>query len=90
LGNYHTQHFFGLVHSLALAENQTLKTDLRYFKTGSSGAYSSGTSSYRITGYTRNGDGVIDKRIPDRIICRSYPVLRSHLFECPLLMLILS
>ncbi|MDT3750741.1 OprD family outer membrane porin, partial [Pseudomonas kurunegalensis] len=52
----------GLIHTLALSDNQSLKTDLRYFKTDSSGANSSGTSGYRINGYTKNGDGEIDNR----------------------------
>ena len=62
LDNYYTQHFLGLIHTLALSENQSLKTDLRYFKTDSSGANSSGTSGYRMSGYTKNGDGEIDNR----------------------------
>jgi hypothetical protein len=63
LENYYNQQFFGLIHTLAFSGNQSLKTDLRYFKTDSSGENSSGTSGYRISGYTKNGDGVIDNRI---------------------------
>ncbi|MHC8333585.1 OprD family porin [Pseudomonas sp. LB3P25] len=63
LENYYNQQFFGLIHTLAFSDNQSLKTDLRYFKTDSSGENSSGTSGYRISGYTKNGDGVIDNRI---------------------------
>lgn len=62
LDNYYTQQFIGLIHTLAIAEGQSLKTDLRYFKTDSSGENSSGTSGYRISGYTKNGDGEIDNR----------------------------
>jgi hypothetical protein len=62
LDNYYTQQFFGLIHTLAFSDNQSLKTDLRYFNTDSSGENSSGTSGYRISGYTKNGDGVIDNR----------------------------
>lgn len=62
LENYYTQQFFGLTHTLAFAHNQSLKTDLRYFKTDSSGRNSSGTSGYKIGGYTKNGDGEIDNR----------------------------
>lgn len=62
LDNYYTQQFFGLIHTLAIADGQSLKTDLRYFKTNSSGENSSGTSGYRISGYTKNGDGEIDNR----------------------------
>jgi hypothetical protein len=63
LENYYNQQFFGLIHTLAFSDNQSLKTDLRYFKTDSSGENSSGTSGYRISGYTKNGDGEIDNRI---------------------------
>lgn len=62
LENYYRQQFFGLVHTLVFADNQSLKTDLRYFKTDASGENSSGTSGYRISGYTKNDDGVIDNR----------------------------
>lgn len=62
LDNYYTQQFFGLIHTLSLSDSQSLKTDLRYFKTDSSGENSSGTSGYRISGYTKNGDGVIGNR----------------------------
>lgn len=62
LENYYTQQFFGLIHTLVLSNTQSLKTDLRYFKTDSSGENSSGTSGYRISGFTRNGDGEIDNR----------------------------
>lgn len=62
LENYYTQQFFGLIHTLALSDNQSLKTDLRYFKTDSSGKNSSGTSGYKISGYTQGNDGEIDNR----------------------------
>ena len=62
LDNYYTQQFFGLLHTLTISDNQSLKTDLRYFRTDSSGANSSGTSGYRISGYTEGADGEIDNR----------------------------
>ncbi len=62
LDNYYTQQFFGLIHTLAIGDGQSLKTDLRYFKTESSGENSSGASGYRISGYTKHGDGEIDNR----------------------------
>lgn len=62
LDDYYTQHFFGLIHTLMISDNQSLKTDLRYFKTDSSGENSSGTSGYRVSGYTKSGDGEIDNR----------------------------
>jgi hypothetical protein len=63
LENYYDQQFFGLIHTLTFTDNQSLKTDLRYFKTDSSGENRSGTSGYRISGYTKHGDGVIDNRL---------------------------
>ncbi|EXF93998.1 Anaerobically-induced outer membrane porin OprE precursor [Pseudomonas fluorescens HK44] len=62
LENYYTQQFFGLIHTINFLDNQSLKTDLRYFKTDSSGENSSGTKGYRVSGYTKNGDGEIDNR----------------------------
>ncbi|MEB6590745.1 OprD family porin [Pseudomonas asiatica] len=62
LDDYYTQQFFGLLHTLTIADNQSLKTDLRYFRTDSSGKNGSGTSGYRISGYTDGNDGEIDNR----------------------------
>lgn len=62
LEDYYTQHFFGLVHDLPLGEGQSLKTDLRYFDTSSSGQNSRGVSGYGVSGYTKNGDGEIDNQ----------------------------
>lgn len=65
LENYYTQQFFGLQHTWALGEGQSIKTDLRYFDTGSSGANGSGggrSDGYRVGGYTRDGRGEIDNR----------------------------
>ncbi len=60
LEDYYKQNFFGLLHSLPLAPGQVLKSDLRYFRTGSDGANASGKAGYRTSGYTRGGDGEID------------------------------
>jgi hypothetical protein len=62
LEDYYSQNFLGLTHAFDIAEGQSLKTDLRYFKTDSTGKNSSGTAGYRMSGYTRDGDGVIDNR----------------------------
>jgi hypothetical protein len=62
LDDYYSQQFFGLIHVWPIAEGQSLKTDLRYFKTDSSGENSDGTSGYRISGYTRGNDGEIDNQ----------------------------
>ncbi|OCR22836.1 porin [Pseudomonas syringae] len=37
LENYYNQHFLGLVHVLPIAEDQSFKTDLRYFNSSSDG-----------------------------------------------------
>ena len=62
LEDYYSQQFFGLVHTLEFSNDQSLKTDLRYFRTESSGKNSSGAAGYRISGYTKEGDGEIDNR----------------------------
>ncbi|WP_416467961.1 OprD family porin [Pseudomonas sp. LFS044] len=63
LEDYYTQHFVGLTHTLALPEGQSLRTDLRYFRTVADGANDSAAgraSGYRVGGYTEDGDGKID------------------------------
>nr|WP_314482041.1 OprD family outer membrane porin [uncultured Pseudomonas sp.] len=60
LADYYRQQFAGVVNTWAIAENHTLKTDLRYFRTRSQGANASGQPGYKVAGYTRNGDGQID------------------------------
>lgn len=62
LDDYYSQQFFGLIHVWPIADGQSLKTDLRYFKTDSSGENSDGTSGYRISGYTQDNDGEIDNQ----------------------------
>ncbi|MNP39972.1 Porin-like protein NicP precursor [compost metagenome] len=50
---------------LALGEGQSLKTDLRYFATGSRGANGSASGraqGYRVGGYSHNKSGEIDNR----------------------------
>ncbi|MHB0766150.1 OprD family porin [Stutzerimonas sp. NM35] len=60
LEDYYKQHFAGLLHVLALGDKQSLKTDLRYFRTDSEGANAKGTTGYTTSGYTRNNSGEID------------------------------
>lgn len=63
LKDYYTQNFLGLVHLFPIGENQSLKTDLRYFRTRSDGANSSASGradGYRVGGYTKDGTGEID------------------------------
>lgn len=60
LEDYYRQQFAGAVHTWKLADNHSLKTDLRYFRTRSQGANASGEAGYQVGGFTRNGDGEID------------------------------
>lgn len=63
LEDYYKQHFAGLTHSLALADQHSLKTDLRYFKTDADGANDSAAgraAGYTVGGYTRDGSKKID------------------------------
>lgn len=58
--DYYRQHFVGLVHTFDLGNQQSLKADLRYFRTSSQGANASGKPGYQVSGYTSGGDGEID------------------------------
>lgn len=63
LEDYYQQQFAGLLHVLPLGEYGSLKTDLRYFKTTSDGKNSSAAgraSGYKVSGYTKDGNGEID------------------------------
>ena len=60
LEEFYRQHFFGLNQTFQLADNQSLKLDLRYFRTDAEGKNASGATGYGVGGYTRNGDGEID------------------------------
>jgi len=63
LEDYYNQHFVGLIHTLALSAGQSLRTDLRYFRTVADGANDSAAgraSGYRVGGYTEDADGKID------------------------------
>ncbi len=60
LDDFYKQHFLGLTHTLPIADKQSLKTDLRYFRTRGEGENSKGTAGYRFGGYTHNNDGKID------------------------------
>lgn len=63
LEDYYNQHFLGLIHTLPLAEGQSLKTELRYFRTTADGANDSAAgraAGYRVGGFTDDGDGKLD------------------------------
>lgn len=63
LQDYYQQHFAGLNHTLTLADDSSLITDLRYFRTRSDGANASASGreqGYTVGGYTAQGDGEID------------------------------
>ena len=52
LEDFYKQHFLGLVHVYQIADDQSFKTDLRYFNSSSDGKNSNGTSGY---GFNNNG-----------------------------------
>ncbi|WP_137805195.1 OprD family porin [Pseudomonas sp. G(2018)] len=63
LEDFYNQNFFGLTHLLPIDSASSITTDLRYFRTTSSGANSSAAGraqGYRVSGYTENNDGEID------------------------------
>ncbi|MCY1516662.1 Porin-like protein NicP [compost metagenome] len=63
LEDYYDQHFLGLTHSLPIAEGQSFKTELRYFRTTSDGANATAAgraAGFRVGGFTENGTGEID------------------------------
>ncbi|HEX8542970.1 MAG TPA: OprD family outer membrane porin [Pseudomonas sp.] len=55
LENYYKQHFLGLVHVLPIAEDQSFKTDLRYFNSSDDGKNGD-------TGYVFNNNGGYAKK----------------------------
>jgi hypothetical protein len=61
LEDFYKQHFLGLVHVLPIGDNQSFKTDLRYFNSSSDGKNSSGVSGYAFnnnSGYAKNAGEV--------------------------------
>ena len=63
LEDFYNQNFLGLTHILTIDSASSLTTDLRYFRTTSSGANSSASGraqGYRVSGYTDDNDGEID------------------------------
>ncbi|WP_085728276.1 OprD family porin [Pseudomonas sp. R37(2017)] len=63
LEDFYNQNFLGLTHILPIDSASALTTDLRYFRTTSSGANSSAAGraqGYRVSGYTDDNDGEID------------------------------
>ncbi|MEC6746370.1 MULTISPECIES: OprD family porin [Pseudomonas] len=62
LEDYYKQHFLGLVHVLPIAEDQSFKTDLRYFDSSSDGK--NGDAGYQFSnngGYAKNSGKVDNK-----------------------------
>ncbi|MFR0673681.1 OprD family porin [Enterobacterales bacterium AW_CKDN230030176-1A_HGKHYDSX7] len=77
LEDFYKQHFLGLVHVLPIADNQSLKTDLRYFDSSSDGR--NGEAGYRFNqngGYGKNL-GEVDNRTWSAIFTYT---LSSHAF----------
>lgn len=63
LEDYYLQQFTGLNHTLALTDDSSLTTDLRYFRTradGANGSSAGRSQGYTVGGYTKGGDGEID------------------------------
>lgn len=63
LEDYYLQQFTGLNHTLALTDDSSLTTDLRYFRTradGANGSSSGRSQGYTVGGYTKRSDGEID------------------------------
>ncbi|WP_397453064.1 OprD family outer membrane porin [Pseudomonas sp. NA-150] len=61
LEDFYKQHFFGLVHLLPLGDEQSFKTDLRYFNSSSDGKNSSDTAGYAFNnngGYAKHAGEV--------------------------------
>lgn len=57
LEDFYKQHFLGLVHVLPLGEDQSFKTDLRYFNSSADGKNDSNTAGYRFnnnSGYAKH------------------------------------
>jgi hypothetical protein len=63
LEDFYNQNFVGLMHLLPIDSASSITTDLRYFRTTSSGANSSAAGraqGYRASGYTEDNNGEID------------------------------
>ncbi|EKG29953.1 OprD family porin [Pseudomonas avellanae] len=56
LEDFYKQHFLGLVHVYPISDNQSFKTDLRYFNSSSDGKNSDAATGYRFNnnGYAKN------------------------------------
>ncbi|MBK4992435.1 OprD family porin [Pseudomonas sp. S37] len=66
LEDYYDQHFLGLQNTWQLAPGQSLKADLRYFRTTADDANKSAegrVSGYRVGGFTESADGKIDNHL---------------------------
>lgn len=63
LEDFYNQNFFGLTHVLPINSKSSFTTDLRYFRTTSTGANSSAAGraqGYQVSGYTKDNNGEID------------------------------
>ncbi|QVW21283.1 OprD family outer membrane porin [Pseudomonas hormoni] len=61
--DFYNQNFFGLTHVLPIDSKSSFTTDLRYFRTTSTGANNSAAGraqGYRTSGYTEDNNGEID------------------------------
>lgn len=65
LEDYYDQQFFGLIHAWQIDQETSLKTDVRYFITDSTGQNASASGraqGYIASGYTKNGTGEVDNK----------------------------
>lgn len=63
LEDYYDQNFLGFLYVLPIDNDQSIKMDLRYFRTRAQGANSSVSgrdAGYRVGGYSKDGTGEID------------------------------
>ncbi|KRW60841.1 OprD family porin [Pseudomonas sp. TTU2014-080ASC] len=75
LEDYYRQHFLGLTRQLPISEGQSLKLDLRYFRTTSDGANASASGraqGYLVNGYSDDGQGEIDNHTWSAALTHNY------------------
>jgi hypothetical protein len=77
LENYYSQDFFGLVHVFNIAENQSIKSDLRYFKSDSDGKNGSAGYFFNNAGGYADTPGKVDNNTWSAMFTYS---LGSHAF----------
>lgn len=75
LEDYYRQHFLGLTQQYPISDLQSLKLDLRYFRTTADGANASASGraqGYRVNGYSHDGQGKIDNNTWSAALTHTY------------------